>query len=45
VAGELAGVALMSGARVAGPVGTAVFVVLMLRRIRIEERALSASGG
>jgi methyltransferase len=44
VAGELAGVALMSGARVAGPVGTALFVVLMLRRIRVEERALSASG-
>ena len=44
VAGELAGVALMSGARVAGPVGTAVFVVLMLRRIRVEERALSAAG-
>jgi methyltransferase len=44
VAGELAGVALMSGARIAGPVGTAFFVVLMLRRIRIEERALSASG-
>ena len=44
VAGELAGVALMSGARVAGPVGTALFVVLMLRRIRVEERALSMSG-
>jgi methyltransferase len=44
VAGELVGVALMSGARVAGPLGTAFFVVLMLKRIRIEERALSASG-
>jgi methyltransferase len=44
VAGELIGVALMSGARVAGPVGTVLFVVLMRKRIRVEERALVASG-
>lgn len=43
VAGELVGLALMSGARVAGPIGTAYFVVLMLRRISVEERALNAS--
>jgi methyltransferase len=41
VAGELAGVALMSGARVAGPIGTLVFGALMLRRISVEDRALS----
>ncbi len=44
VAGELAGVALMSGARLAGPLGIVLFGVLMLRRISIEERALAASG-
>ena len=44
VVGELVGVALMSGARVAGPLGTLLFGALMLKRIRIEERALSASG-
>ena len=43
VAGELVGLALMSGARVAGPIGTAYFAVLMLRRISVEERALNAS--
>ena len=44
VVGELAGVALMSGARVAGPLGTILFGALMLKRIRVEERALSVSG-
>jgi isoprenylcysteine carboxyl methyltransferase (ICMT) family protein YpbQ len=43
VAGELAAVALMSGARVAGPLGTLFFTLLMLRRISVEERALRAS--
>ena len=43
VAGELAAVALMSGARVAGPLGTLLFTLLMLRRISVEERALQAS--
>ena len=43
VTGELVGVALMSGARIAGPVGAAVFGLLMLKRISVEERALDAS--
>ena len=42
VAGELAGVALMSGARIAGPLCTVLFGLLMFRRISIEERALRA---
>ena len=40
VAGEVAGVALMAGALVTGPIAFVGFVLLMLRRIRIEERAL-----
>ena len=40
VAGELAGTALWLRASVAGPLATAAFVGLMLRRIRIEEQAL-----
>jgi len=40
VAGELSGAALMSGARVTGPVATLGFVVLMVLRVKIEERAL-----
>ena len=44
VAGELAGVALMSGARIAGPIGALLFGLLMLKRIGVEERALSGSG-
>lgn len=44
VVGELVGIALMSGARVAGPLGTIVFGALMLKRVRVEERALSMSG-
>ena len=43
VAGELVGVALMSGARVAGPVGTVLFLALVMRRISVEERALRSS--
>ena len=43
VISELAGVALMSGARIAGPAGTLAFGALMFRRIVIEERALAAS--
>jgi methyltransferase len=42
VVGELAGVALMAGARIAGPVATLAFGLLMLRRIAIENRALDA---
>lgn len=43
VAGELVGAALMNGALVAGPVGTAGFAVLMWMRIRVEARALRAA--
>ena len=42
VAGELVAVALMSGARVTGPAGTVFFILLMWRRISVEERALEA---
>jgi methyltransferase len=41
VAFELVAVALMSGARVSGPVGTLVFGALMLRRIAVEDLALA----
>ncbi len=40
VAGELAGVALMTGAVVAGPVCTTAFLLLVARRIRVEEGAI-----
>jgi methyltransferase len=43
VAGELAGVALMSGAPIAGPLATLGFSVLMWKRITVEERALQAA--
>jgi hypothetical protein len=33
----------MSGARLAGPLGTILFGLLMLRRISVEERALEAA--
>jgi methyltransferase len=42
VVGELVAVALVSGARVAGPIATAAFAVLMLRRIAVENQALGA---
>ena len=42
VVGELVGVALMTGARVTGPVATCVFALLMLKRIAVENRALDA---
>jgi methyltransferase len=42
VVGELIAVALMSGARVAGPLATAGFGLLMRRRIAVENRALGA---
>ena len=41
VAGELAGVALMTGASVTGPVTSIVFIALLLKRVRIETRALT----
>ena len=40
VAGELLSMALLVGARVAGPVATLLFSLLMWRRIRVEDRAL-----
>ena len=42
VAAELIGVALMSGARIAGPVSTLVFAALMAVRARVETAALDA---
>jgi len=43
VIGELAGVALMSGAWVAGPSGTLLFGLLVFKRLGVEERALGAA--
>jgi methyltransferase len=40
VIGELVGVALMTGAWIAGPITTAGFVSLIVKRIQIETRAL-----
>jgi methyltransferase len=40
VAGELVGVALMTGARILGPLMTVMFCGLMLKRIAVEDRAL-----
>ena len=40
VIGELAGVGLLTGAAIAGPIGTAVFAGLIARRVSVEERAL-----
>lgn len=44
VIGELAGVALMSGALVMGPLATLGFGALILKRIAVEERALHEAG-
>lgn len=43
VAGELVAVALMSGARITGPLGTILFGFLMFKRIAVEERALGVA--
>ena len=40
VIGELIGMALITGARVTGPLGVVFFSWLLVRRIRAEERAL-----
>ena len=40
VIGELAGTALMSGALLSGPIATIGFGLLILKRLKIEERAL-----
>ncbi len=42
VIGELAGVALITGARVAGPVAILAFGALIVRRIGVEDRTLRA---
>lgn len=42
VLGELVGVALIAGAPLAGPLGTALFAALMALRLRVENRALDA---
>jgi methyltransferase len=42
VVGELVAVALMSGAVVTGPMATAVFAVILVRRIAVETNALSS---
>jgi methyltransferase len=41
VAGEIVSTALMTGARVTGPIGLVFFGLLMARRIAVEDRALS----
>jgi len=43
VIGELAGVAAMTGAFVAGPTALAVFGMLLVRRIRVEDRLLATA--
>ena len=43
VVGELLAVALLSGARITGPLGSILFILLMSKRISVEEHALEAS--
>ncbi len=43
VLGELVGTAVMTGATLTGPVATAGFLALVLKRISVEERALRAA--
>ncbi len=43
VAGELVGVALMTGAIVVGPIATLLFGALLLKRMAVENRALQSS--
>jgi methyltransferase len=43
VMGELAGVALMTGALLSGVAGIATFAWLVIRRVSVEERALRAA--
>jgi methyltransferase len=45
VVGELVGTALFTGAAIFGPLGVAVFGVLIFRRVGIEERALRPAAG
>jgi methyltransferase len=43
VVGELVGMALVTGARISGPLGLVFFSWLLIRRIQAEERALKAA--
>jgi len=45
VLGELVGVALLTGAFVAGPVATVLFGALILKRVAVEDRALGRGPG
>ncbi len=45
VAGELVGVAFMTGAVVVGPIATLLFGTLLLKRMAVENRALQSSRG
>jgi isoprenylcysteine carboxyl methyltransferase (ICMT) family protein YpbQ len=45
VISELAAVALMSGARVSGPLATLAFGVLIMKRMSVEEKALHQAQG
>jgi isoprenylcysteine carboxyl methyltransferase (ICMT) family protein YpbQ len=42
VIGELVSVALLTGARITGPLATIFFGVLIARRVSVENRALDA---
>jgi methyltransferase len=42
VVGELLGVALLTGARITGPLATLAFGLLMVKRVAVERRALDA---
>jgi len=42
VIGELVAIALLTGARIAGPIATIAFGALIARRVRVENRALDA---
>jgi methyltransferase len=44
VLGEIAGVALMTGAMVSGPLSLVVFGAILARRLIVEGRALSLAG-
>jgi methyltransferase len=45
VTGEFVAVALMTGARLTGPIALLLFGALMLRRIAVEKRALESRSG
>jgi methyltransferase len=43
VVGELVAVAIMTGSRIGAPIAIVLFVLLILKRIAVEERALASS--